>query len=250
MLSDPTLRGEYDQHLKAGTANEATFEEARQRSRNDEKNWAKFDSWLSSISRDFDSAQFGSKRMFGMDMPTASKSVSAWVFLIAGGLVGLFVWLVLLVSILVIWADEFKSNPSQTSIAKVVLIRLALFSCVASVAAGAWGGKWVVFMLVLLPMGVGSWVGLLALVDFPKKHQATVAGKRTAIEIDLDRAIFNTLKFLRFWFTLCHCKPPWLETNRCFQINVFTVAEALAQYNIADTDKVSGLGFVPELSLS
>ena len=138
VLSDPTLRGEYDQHLKAGTANEATFDEARQRSRNYEKNWGKFDSWLSSISRDFDSAQFGSKKMFGMDMPTASKSVSAWVFLITGGLVGLFVWLVLLVSILVIGAEELKSNPSQTG----VLFRLALFSCVASMAAGAWGGKW------------------------------------------------------------------------------------------------------------
>lgn len=76
VLSNQKLRRQYDEQRQAGTSNRAAFEGTRQRSRNYERNWHKFDSWLSSISRDFDSAQFGSKRVFGMEMPTTSKSVS------------------------------------------------------------------------------------------------------------------------------------------------------------------------------
>ena len=100
VLSDPKLRQQYDEQLQSGNSNEATFEEARQRSRNYERDWRRFDSWLSSISRDFNSAEFGSKAFFGMEMPTASNSISAWVFLITGGFVGFLVWLALFVSII------------------------------------------------------------------------------------------------------------------------------------------------------
>jgi len=92
VLSNQKLRQKYDVLLQSGKVEPEQFAEARSRSKDYERDWSKFDKWLNAISNDFSSAEFSSSEMFGMNLPTASGSVSAWVFLITGGLAGLLLW--------------------------------------------------------------------------------------------------------------------------------------------------------------
>ena len=153
VLSNADLRRQYDEQRKSGETDKAAFEEARKRSKNYERNWKKFDSWLSSISRDFNSAEFGSKTFLGMNMPTASNSISAWVFLITGGLIGFLIWLALFVSITqASIPQKDRSRSYDSPIGRIekkdhsgtnpFFMRIVSLTCIASVAAGAWSGKW------------------------------------------------------------------------------------------------------------
>ena len=45
-----------------------------------------------------------------MEMPTARKSLSVWVFLISGGLLGFLVWLALFFPFMKVWSPEKESK--------------------------------------------------------------------------------------------------------------------------------------------
>ena len=152
VLSNPELRSQYDESLKNGDINGDQFAGARSRSQNYARDWKSFDSWLSSIERDFASAKFGSRKVFGMEMPTASGSISAWVFLITGGLIGLLFWTAIFVLVFVPPKKEakpqtgrFRFPPSVSrteSSFNPLYTRIVMLTCVASVAGGAWCGRW------------------------------------------------------------------------------------------------------------
>ena len=157
VLSDPELRIQYDQQLHSGTVKQDDFAAARSRSQNYERSWTKFDSWLSSIGNDFKSAQYGTGAMLGMAMPTASGSVSAWMFIITGGLCGFLLWLAIFMSVANVWkqskepqrissTNKFLSgverDRKKQNRPNLLFHRLIMLTCVASVAGGAWAGKW------------------------------------------------------------------------------------------------------------
>ena len=158
VLSNPKLRLQYDESLKTGNINREQFANARKRSENYERDWSKFDSWLSSISRDFTSAKYGSKSFHGMAMPTSSGSISAWVFLIAGGLLGFLLWLAIFVSVTSVWSPKETTTTQsvrkfglpgsdryrqkETKRTNPLFARIVMITCLASVACGAWSGKW------------------------------------------------------------------------------------------------------------
>ena len=54
-----------------------------------EKSWDKFDKWLSAIGRDFTNAQYGSAKFIIFDLPTGKGSLSAWIFILTGGGIGI-----------------------------------------------------------------------------------------------------------------------------------------------------------------
>lgn len=154
VLSNPKVRFQYDEMQKSGSTLDGTaFAEARRRSRSYERDWNKFDSWLSSVSRDFESAEFGSKNVFGMEMPTSSNSISGWIFLITGGLIGFLIWLSLFEAMEQAWAPKKKFVPPsdfpfpgirryQKTEFNPMGIRVMLLTCVALIGGGAWSGKW------------------------------------------------------------------------------------------------------------
>ena len=153
VLSDSELRKSYDVSLATGEMPAEQFEDARQRSKSYARDWGSFDKWLSSIERDFVSAKFSSKPVMGMPMPTASGSVSAWAFLITGGLIGLLVWVAIFVSVAKAWAPQKEARTRTTSnrflpgvdIGKKqnnstnpIFVRIAGVALFASIAGGAW----------------------------------------------------------------------------------------------------------------
>ena len=156
VLSNPELRSQYDESLKNGDINGDQFAGARRRSQNYARDWKSFDSWLSSIERDFASAKFGSRKVFGMEMPTASGSISAWIFLITGGLMGLLLWVTIYVSATEAWSPKEKASTQTTSTflpgmdfrkkqnksPNPLSVRITMLTLFASVAGGAWSGRW------------------------------------------------------------------------------------------------------------
>ena len=156
VLSNPELRSQYDESLKNGDINGDQFAGARSRSQNYARDWKSFDSWLSSIERDFASAKFGSRKVFGMEMPTASGSISAWVFLITGGLMGLLLWAAIYVSATEAWKPKDEARTQSTSMFQQGIdfrkkqnkrpnplsVRITMLTLFASVAGGAWIGRW------------------------------------------------------------------------------------------------------------
>ncbi len=140
ILSNQTLRQQYDEMLRTGQSKPEQFKAARDRSKNYERDWSKFDSWLSSIGKDFTSAEYGSKKYFGTEMPTASGSISAKAFLVSGGAVGFLLWLAISILVISVWYSG--SSKDKNYHATPVLARVALFTSLASVAAGAGCGRW------------------------------------------------------------------------------------------------------------
>ena len=140
ILSSQTLRQQYDEMLRTGQSKPEQFEAARNRSKNYERDWSKFDSWLSSIGKDFTSAEYGSKTFYGMKMPTASGSISAWAFLISGGFIGFLFWLAIFVLVISVWSPGQSKDNRQ--FANPFVARIGMFTFLASVAGGAWCGRW------------------------------------------------------------------------------------------------------------
>jgi len=95
--------------------------------------------------------------MFGMAMPTASGSISAWMFIITGGLCGFFLWLAISASVTSAWnqpkeplrasstneylpgVELYRNKQNQSNL---MFYRLLLLTLAALVAGGAQAGKW------------------------------------------------------------------------------------------------------------
>lgn len=151
VLSNAELRKQYDQLLKSGLNVDRQFDDARKRAEDYPRSWAKFDSWLNAIGRDFTDADYGSTEFMGMGVPTGGNSFSGWLFILGGGLLGLSLAGVLYMSLL---PETTSGNLFPTSsprpehnpiLARVLFVGLG--------AAGAWLGR-------LLHRGAGSIIGL------------------------------------------------------------------------------------------
>lgn len=141
VLSDSKSRKQYDQLLATGASMDGKFAAARSRATNYPKTWAKFDQWFNAIGKDFTDAEYGKTDFLGMGVPTGGNSVSGWLFIVAGGILGAVTAGV----IYYMWTPEpttsrfgFGSIKSQHPLRNPLALR---FGFVGLVAIGAWVGK-------------------------------------------------------------------------------------------------------------
>jgi len=130
VLSNTQLRQQYDNLLKNGKRDSQFFDEAKQRAQTYEKSWDKFDKWLSVIGRDFASAQYGSTKFTIFTLPTGKGSMSAWIFIVTGGFIG--------ICIASSVAMPFGSAIEE---AEMGLKRALLVLGMGAVVFGAWMGQ-------------------------------------------------------------------------------------------------------------
>ena len=96
ILSDPVKRQHYD-YARANRYNRkaqqtATVDaaQARQRAQEYPRKWVDFEAWLNRFSDDFTTATYSSvKGPWGTRWPTAGSSISGWMCIIIGGILGL-----------------------------------------------------------------------------------------------------------------------------------------------------------------
>lgn len=95
ILSNPMTRRHYD----SARSNRSDYvaqrsvrkdaQAARQKAREYPRKWPDFEVWLERLFRDFTEVNYGkTEGMFGIQWPTAGRSVSGWLLVIAGGLAG------------------------------------------------------------------------------------------------------------------------------------------------------------------
>ena len=154
VLSNPELRKQYDQLLKQGADVNGQFADARKRAESYPKSWDKFDQWFSAIGRDFTDANYGSTEFAGIRMPTSGSSITGWLFILAGGILGLC----LAGYLYTVFLPEPKPIPNLFGDGELRTQRqkhnpiLARILFVGLGAAGAWLGR-------LLHGGAGSIIG-------------------------------------------------------------------------------------------
>lgn len=95
ILSNPMTRRHYDSarsNRSDYVAQRSVREDAqaaRQKAREYPRKWPDFEVWLERLFRDFTEVNYGkTEGMFGIQWPTAGRSVSGWLLVIAGGLAG------------------------------------------------------------------------------------------------------------------------------------------------------------------
>ena len=126
VLSNAELGRQYDQLLASGTSTVGKFEDARRRAKDYPKTWAKFERWFNALGNDFKNAEYGEYDYGFLKLPTATKSLSGWIFIIAGGFLG---------------AATSIAFMIQASL-KAGHLKTTLFLFVALASGGAWVGKW------------------------------------------------------------------------------------------------------------
>jgi ribosomal protein L37AE/L43A len=144
VLSNSELRKQYDQMLEKGAGVNDQFAEALERAKNYPKSWAKFDQWFNAIGRDFTDANYGSAEFAGISVPTSGNSLTGWLFIFAGGLLGLalaaFLYLTLMPELQPVRSPfgDGTFQPRQSRKHNPILARV-LF--IGLGAAGAWLGR-------------------------------------------------------------------------------------------------------------
>ena len=95
ILSNPGLRADYDRVLsghgsaQAAEATEAAVREARTRAENYPRDWKSFESWVNWFASDAGNAEYGSIKLpFDIEIVTAGKSITGWIFIIFGSALG------------------------------------------------------------------------------------------------------------------------------------------------------------------
>ena len=96
-LSNASTRSQYDYarlhqqnqdaQIKANTATAR----AREQAGNYPRDWASFETWLDQITNDFHRAEYGQiggLKDWSLPFPTAGKSITGWVFIIGGAIIG------------------------------------------------------------------------------------------------------------------------------------------------------------------
>jgi curved DNA-binding protein CbpA len=98
ILSNPITRSHYDSARRNKDDYEARrsaredAQAARQQAQKYPRKWPDFEVWLDRLLKDFTEVKYGKAYAgFGMQYPTAGRSVSGWLLLIAGGLFGIYV---------------------------------------------------------------------------------------------------------------------------------------------------------------
>lgn len=128
ILANPTSRAEYDQ-LRATHRESSAMKAAAAQARADAnvypETWDGFDHWLSGIGKDFADTRFGQSKLHAW-FP-APNTVSGWIFIIIGGIIGGWVFNV---------AEASTKNQGPESSSN--------------------------FRLMLMVIGLGCWAGALA----------------------------------------------------------------------------------------
>jgi len=98
ILSNPMTRRHYDsaRRNRSDYAAQCSVREdaqaARQKAQEYPRKWPDFEIWLDRLFRDFTEVNYGKTEAgFGIQYPTAGRSVSGWILVIAGGLFGVYV---------------------------------------------------------------------------------------------------------------------------------------------------------------
>ncbi len=98
ILSNPMTRRHYDSarsNRSDYVAQRSVREDAqaaRQKAQEYPRKWPDFEAWLDRLFRDFTEVNYGTTEGgFGIQWPTAGRSVSGWILVIAGGLFGVYV---------------------------------------------------------------------------------------------------------------------------------------------------------------
>lgn len=133
VLSDPTSRQRYDEarnHVGDRVKQDAAdfdIRQAQQTANNYPRTWNEFERWFDSLAGDFANARYGSRTiwLWEIDFPTASKSISAVLFIIAGAIIGL------VPAVAIMGALTHFKMKGNSGIGTV---------CVALIAGGAWAG--------------------------------------------------------------------------------------------------------------
>ena len=97
ILSNPTTRRHYDSARRNQNDFEAlrsVYEDikaAQRRTQEYPRKWPDFEIWLDRLFRDFTEVKYGTTRgPLSTSFPTAGRSLSGWLLLIAGGFFGLY----------------------------------------------------------------------------------------------------------------------------------------------------------------
>ncbi|MEA3428092.1 MAG: J domain-containing protein [Thermodesulfobacteriota bacterium] len=94
ILSNPMTRRHYDfacRNRSDYVAQRSVREDAqaaRQKAQEYPRKWPDFEVWLDRLFRDFTEVNYGTTEGAGITWPTAGRSVSGWLLIIAGGLAG------------------------------------------------------------------------------------------------------------------------------------------------------------------
>ena len=143
VLSDPESRQRYDEARKhvddRAKQDAASFDirQAQHTAKDYPRTWNEFERWFDSVAGDFTNARYGSRKIwFGeIEFPTASKSISAILFILGGALIGL----ILAVAIIATFVHfKLPGNPVGPL-------------CLLLIAGGAWAGaklhRWIGTMM-------------------------------------------------------------------------------------------------------
>lgn len=96
VLRDPSSRQKYDAaRARAASpivlqAAEAVVQTAQQRAENYPKDWKGFEAFLDHLSNDFQQADYRPTKGAIVPLPSGGKSLSAWIFIIGGVVVGFY----------------------------------------------------------------------------------------------------------------------------------------------------------------
>jgi len=130
ILSNPEMRQAYDEHRGHVRSEQPDdFEETRraaQKKANEyPRDWSAFEKWMNGLAEDFTGAKFQSKEVMNITWPSANESVSGWLFIIAGGILGLY-----------LAGPYLPTNPKTSGIMPRILLVIAALP----ICAGAWVG--------------------------------------------------------------------------------------------------------------
>ena len=93
VLRNPAMRRNHDEarrnefNQSAQEQANADASQARQRAQEYPRNWNEFDAWLDAVAKDFQNAEYGTGELM---FPTVGKSYSGWLFVVVGGIAGLY----------------------------------------------------------------------------------------------------------------------------------------------------------------
>jgi DnaJ domain len=147
ILRDPDKRRRYDKaraNPGSAFAQEAAAADARsahQQAEQYPRRWADFEAWLNRASRDFTDARHSSvPGWYGSLWPTVDNSVSGWLFIIGGGLLGaVFLGIMLICFFSNVDPKALQTDRSQhggNGAARFILILVCL-----PILGGAWLGS-------------------------------------------------------------------------------------------------------------
>lgn len=191
ILSNPEMRRAYDEHRGHVRSEQPDdFEETRRtahrKATDYPRDWTTFEKWLNGLAEDFKGAKFHSREAMNMSWPNAKDSLSGWLFIIVGGISGLYI------------ADYLLPLPKATG--KVSPLHL-MFAAIP-VCIGAWGGAAAHMALGYVLRELPNWMGAIDEIKRPELKTAVVVctecGQKLRVPVLDDELIVTCTK--------CRCR--------------------------------------------